>query len=66
MNDAIEEAVKEDVERMGLETEEADAIKELRTEKAQTVCSKWFRYGEYLAVEIDTEACTCTVIPADR
>ena len=25
-------------------------------------CEKWFKYGELLTVEIDTEADTCTVL----
>lgn len=28
------------------------------------LCEKWFTYGEYLDVEIDTEAKTCTVLKA--
>jgi hypothetical protein len=32
--------------------------------KVQELCSTWFSYGEYLTVEIDTEAKTCTVLPA--
>lgn len=67
LGDAIEEAVKADVEAMGLtDSEEVDAIKELRAEKAATVCSKWFRYSELLTVEIDTEDRTCTVIEASH
>lgn len=27
------------------------------------LCKKWFEYGEYLTVEIDTDAKTCTVVP---
>lgn len=38
------------------------AAAEARREKVAKLCSKWFRYGEYLAVEIDTEAGTCTVL----
>lgn len=38
---------------------------ELRIEKIeelQVLCSKWFKYQEYLYVEIDTETETCTVL----
>jgi hypothetical protein len=27
---------------------------------------KWFEYGDYLTVEIDTEAQTCTVVPVKK
>jgi hypothetical protein len=37
-----------------------DAIEEA-VEKQ--MCGRWFGYGEYLTVEIDTDAKTCTVIP---
>lgn len=67
LSDAIEEAVKNDVDAMGFsDSNEADALKELRVEKVYNLCRQWFRYGEYLAVEIDTEAGTCTVLPVDR
>ena len=61
LNDAIEEAVKDDIARLGLSAEEAEAVKDIRIEKAAEVCSKWFRYSELLTVEIDTEAQTCVV-----
>jgi hypothetical protein len=28
------------------------------------LCSTWFKYGEYLSVEVDTEQKTCTVLEA--
>jgi hypothetical protein len=48
----------------GLEPDEIEAVQEARKEKAREITSKWFEYGEYLTVEIDTEAKTCTVLPA--
>lgn len=35
--------------------DEAFALKE--------VCEEWFRYGEMVTLEIDTEARTCRVVP---
>lgn len=32
-------------------------------DQLKRVCSRWFRYDEYLTVEVDTEAGTCTVCP---
>ena len=64
LHDAIDEAVTEEVEKMeGLDPDERQAVIDTRKEKINELCcSKWFEYGEYLRVEIDTEAKTCTVI----
>lgn len=59
--DSIAEAVKEQLLSSGLPQHEQDLIADDRQEKVYDQCTKWFRYGEYLAVEIDTEAGTCTV-----
>jgi len=60
--DAIQDAVDEQVSAMGLDEDEADALKERRREKISDLCGEWFRYGEYLTVEIDTDAKTCVVV----
>jgi uncharacterized protein YggE len=63
LHDAIDEAVTEDVAKMeGLDEDERQAVIDARKEKVQELCNKWFEYGEYLRVEIDTEAKTCTVL----
>lgn len=64
LHDAVNEAALESARAQGLEGDEAEAIAELRAEKAREVAVRWFRYGEYLDVEIDTEAGTCVVLPA--
>lgn len=63
MPDAVEEAVRAEVEAMGLPEDEADSLIEMRAEKAREKLSKWFEYSEYLSVEFDTEAMTATVLP---
>jgi len=64
LSDAVEEAVKVEVDAMpGLDAEEKEQLVETRAEKVRGLCGKWFEYGEYLTVEIDTEAQTCTVVP---
>lgn len=64
LHDAIEDAVKEDLEKIaGLDADDREALTEKRQEAARAVASKWFKYGEYLTVEIDTEAQTATVCP---
>ena len=62
LHDSIREAVAREVKDLGLDVAESNAVAELRHEKVSDLCSKWFEYGEYLRVEIDTEAGTCTVV----
>jgi hypothetical protein len=65
--DAIDEALVEEVDKIvGLDTDERHAVIEERGEKVRDLCEKWFRYGELLTVEIDTDAQTCTVVENDR
>jgi len=64
--DAIEDAVRIELAESGLDEEEQEAIQEIRREKYGNVASKWFRYGEYLDVEIDTDAQTIKVLGADE
>jgi hypothetical protein len=58
--DALEYAVRTAVARNENVTED-----EYEDEKARimVIAAKWFEYGEYIIVEIDTEAKTCVVIP---
>lgn len=59
--DAINDAVAE-IET-GLSASETDAIKEVRKKEYKELSKKWFEYGEYVTLEIDTEKETCIVIP---
>ena len=61
MRDAVEEAVKADVKKLGLEGDEAEAIIEMRVQSECEKLARWFKYGEYLGVDFDTEAMTATV-----
>lgn len=68
LRDAVHDAVKDEIQnRKDLETTDDDArnyaAKE-RIDAVNDICAKWFRYGEYLRVEVDTDAETCVVIPA--
>ena len=65
LNDAIEDAVK-NIKIEGVSEEEMDFIRENRIKETQSLCSEWFEWGEYLRVEIDTEAKTCVVIPTEE
>lgn len=71
LHDAIQEAIERElanhVEQFTgteylLDADERDAIQERREEKTRELCAKWFRYSEYLTVEIDTDAKTCVVV----
>jgi len=57
INDALE-----DLKIEGVNDEELETIKEKRAEEYQEICSKWFEYGEYLRVEVDTDNKTCVVL----
>jgi hypothetical protein len=63
--DAIRDAVKAQIQEIGItDSDEIEALSEKRAEKIDAICSEWFEYGEYLTVEIDTEAKTATVCKA--
>lgn len=60
--DAIGEAVKAEVAKIeGLSPEDREDVLENRCASTRELCSQWFEYGEYLTVEIDTDAGTATV-----
>lgn len=61
LTDAIDEAVK-DIQIDGLSDEETEDVRNRRAEEARVVCYQWFRYGEYLEVQVDTVAQTCEVV----
>lgn len=65
LSDAIEDAVKDDLDAIeGLSADDREALFETRRKAAGEVAAKWFRYSEYVTVEIDTDAQTATVCPA--
>jgi len=59
--DSITEAVK-DLSIDGIEDDEIEDFKETQIEEAKSICAKWFKWGEYLTVEVDTEDGTCVVL----
>ncbi len=67
LHDAIHDAVKAEVEALEiLDADEKESLVESRREKFSRIAAAWFNYGEYLTVEIDTDAKTCTVRPASE
>ena len=63
LGDAIKEAVEGDVKLLVDDPKEQSALIEVRQEKVSEICKEWFKWGEYLTVEIDTEAGTAVVVP---
>ena len=62
LSDAISEAVNDDLDKIeGLSDDDREILSEGRREAAGKVAAKWFEYGEYVTVEIDTDAQTATV-----
>ena len=66
LQDAVEEAVDEELKNSGLAEDEQEAVRELRVEKALDVAGEWWEYGEYITIEFDTEARTARVVPVDE
>lgn len=58
-SDALDCALKDALDSNPLPEERDDMEYEAREKLA-----KWFKYGEYLTVEFDTEAMAATVLPA--
>lgn len=56
--DAVDMAIQDATQNI----EDEEARYEAK-EKAEKVCRRFFEYGEYLTVEVDTETGTCTVVP---
>ncbi len=42
--------------------EEAGAVRDVQIERLRKLCSRWFEYGEYVVIEIDTDAKTASVV----
>ena len=61
--DSITTAAVDEIEAIdGLNPDEREDLIEGRVEKLKEICKAFFRYDEYLTVEIDTVAKTCTVV----
>lgn len=64
LHDATVDAAKRDVSSIdGLDPSERKWAAESRAHVAREKCARWFDCGEYITVEIDTEAMTCVVVP---
>ncbi len=63
LHDAILDAARKEVSQIvGIGKKEQAAIEEIRCQETGEKVAKWFRYGEYVLIELDTEKGTATVI----
>ena len=64
IGDAIMEAAEKEVNAIeGLSQDEKEMLMETRQEKLSNLFNTFFEWGEYIRIEIDTEAKTARVIP---
>lgn len=66
LNDAISDAIRQQLAESQLPEDEQEELLEIREEKVGKICGKWFEYGEYLTIEIDTETQTARVVERDK
>lgn len=65
LDDAIDSAVWAELAEMdGLDDEDREVLRDRRYKDAREVADLWFSYGEYLTIEIDTDARTALVCRA--
>ncbi len=63
VSDAVDDAMRGAATGLeGLTTYERTAVLEVRRATVAGIVERWFRYGEYADIEIDTEADTATVV----
>lgn len=64
LDDCIEKAAREQTDSLLLiDEDERDEIRKMRALRISKLCGRWFEYGEYLTVEIDTDTGTCVIVP---
>ena len=63
LHDCVLDAAKDSVADIA-DPEERAAVQAVRRDRMLKAAKPWFEYGEYLTVEIDTDAGTCVVVPA--
>lgn len=61
--DSKQQAVEDSLEELDISEQEKEALMEMRMAEVDAGLSKWFRYGEYVTIEVDTDAGTAVVVP---
>jgi len=64
VSDSVMDAVVESVAAMDLPDDERESLEEARAEKVNEALREWFEHGEYVTIEVDTDAMTATVCKA--
>ena len=60
--DSVTDAVEASLAGVvGISDDEREELEETRRRETNATISKWIEYGEYLTIEIDTDAMTATV-----
>lgn len=63
--DCIQEEARRQVNAIeGIDEDEKEDLISSRVDKIKEVTGRWFQWGEYVTIEIDTETGTATVMPA--
>lgn len=63
LGDAIDDAVRAELKTVGgLTDNERETLLDDRRDAVKAVTAKWFEWGEYVTIEIDTDANSATVI----
>jgi hypothetical protein len=66
-HDSIQDAATASMKDVAtLDDQERDDVIEGRAEKLKDKLDRWFEYNEYLTVEVDTDAQTCTVVEVGK
>ncbi len=60
--DAITNALEDQPKPDDLDESEWKYLREIRADNVYKFAAQWFEYGEYLTVELDTDAQTCVVM----
>jgi hypothetical protein len=64
--DTLDECIKDAVENQedikSLPDDEKELLVDTRIGKIKEVCYKWFQWGEYVVIEVDTELKTARVM----
>jgi hypothetical protein len=60
---SIRSAIEADVGRLGLPSDEAAALFEIRDRKLRNALERWCEHDGLIKIEIDTDAGTAVVIP---
>jgi len=62
-DDAVREAAQTSLAQIeGLDDDEREALMFNRVQSIKSKCGRWFKYGEYLTVELDTEDGSAKVV----